>query len=155
MTQNTLTLDDLKALVGGEIGVSSWMLIDQARVDAFAACTGDQQWIHVDPERASRESPFGGTVAHGFLTLALSAPAGFEMLIARLAGLKQAVNAGLASLRFIAPVRTGQRIRVRMTLESLEEKKPGMFLATSATQIEIENEEKPALTAQAQFMLFY
>jgi acyl dehydratase len=149
-----LTLDDLKSLVGKEIGVSSWLIIDQSRIDAFAVCTGDQQWIHVDPERAAKEGPFGGTVAHGFLTLSLLAPAGFELLVSRLT-LKQAVNAGLTHVRFLSPVRSGQNIRVRFNLESLEEKKPGTYLASCPVSVEIEGEEKPALVATSQFMMMF
>lgn len=154
MNPSPLSLDQLKALIGQEIGVSSWITVDQARIDAFAACTGDHQWIHVDPARAAEEGPFGGTIAHGFLTLSLLAPAGFEMLVSRLT-LKQAVNAGLKEVRFMSPVRTGKKVRVRITLESLEEKKPGMYLGSCPSSVEIEGEETPALVATSQFMLMY
>ena len=154
MNPNALSLDQLKALIGQEIGVSSWITVDQARIDAFAACTGDHQWIHVDPARAAEEGPFGGTIAHGFLTLSLLAPAGFEMLVSRLM-LKQAVNAGLKEVRFMSPVRTGKKVRVHITLESLEEKKPGMYLGSCPSSVEIEGEETPALVATSQFMLMY
>ncbi len=148
-----LTMAQLHSAVGSEIGVSSWITLDQARINAFADCTGDQQWIHVDPERAARDAPFGGAIAHGFLTLSILAPAVFELLIGRLT-LKQAVNYGLDKVRFLSPVRSGKRVRVRLALESLEEKKPGLFMATCPVTIEIEDEAKPALAALSQFMMY-
>jgi acyl dehydratase len=104
MTSSRTTPAQLGALLGQEIGASSWITIDQQRIVEFAHCTGDHQWIHVDVERARRESPFGGTVAHGFLTLSLLASTGFEVLLQRVE-VKQAVNFGLEKVRFLAPVR--------------------------------------------------
>jgi len=121
MSDQALEPADLADLVGQEIGVSSWHLVDQARIDAFAACTEDHQWIHVDVERAARESPFGGTVAHGFLTLSLLAPTSFELLMSRIR-VRQAVNYGLDTVRFIAPVRAGKRVRNHIRLLAVEEK---------------------------------
>jgi acyl dehydratase len=143
---------DLATLIGKEIGVSSWHVLDQVRIDEFADCTDDRQWIHVDPARAAKESPFGGTIAHGFLTLALVAPASFEVLMAKLK-VKQAVNYGLEKVRFIAPVRAGKRVRSRIKVIALEDRGGGRFLLTTEHTFEIEGEEKPALVALSQAML--
>jgi acyl dehydratase len=143
---------DLSARVGQVIGVSSWIAVDQQRINEFAHCTDDRQWIHVDVERAAQESPFGGTVAHGFLTLALLAPTIFEVMLSRVEA-KQAVNYGLERVRFLAPVRAGKRVRNRLKIASLEEKGGGRTLLTTENTIEIEGEDKPALIASAQVML--
>jgi acyl dehydratase len=143
---------DLATLVGKEIGVSSWHMLDQARIDEFADCTDDRQWIHVDPVRAAKESPFGGTIAHGFLTLALVAPTTFEVLMTKLK-LNSAVNYGLEKVRFIAPVRAGKRVRNRIKITALEERGGGRYLLTTEHTFEIEGEEKPALVALSQAML--
>lgn len=142
----------LAGQIGKELGVSSWISVDQPRIDEFAHCTGDQQWIHVDGERAKRESPFGGTIAHGYLTLSLLAPTTFEILTSTLT-MKQAVNYGLDKLRFIAPVRAGKRIRNRIKVLAVEAKDPGRYLVTTENTIEIEGEDKPALIAVALAML--
>ena len=115
-------------------------------------CTGDDQWIHVDADRAARESPFGGTIAHGYLTLALLAPTTFEVMVANVA-LKQALNYGLDKVRFIAPVRAGKRVRNRIKITAVEDKTGGRFLVTTENTIEIDGEEKPALVAIALAML--
>ena len=130
------------------MGVSSWTLLDQARIDEFAHCTGDHQWIHVDTERAARESPFGGTVAHGFLTLSLLAPTGFEVLLTRIAP-KSVVNYGLDKVRFVAPVRSGKRVRNRIKIAAVEPKGGGRYLVTTENTMEIEGETRPALIASA------
>jgi acyl dehydratase len=104
---------DLGAHVGEVFGVSSWIVVDQHRINEFARCTDDRQWIHVDVERATRESPFGGTVAHGFLTLALLAPTIFEVMLSRVEA-RQAINYGLERVRFLSPVRAGRRVRNRL-----------------------------------------
>jgi acyl dehydratase len=148
MPGNRMPLADLAKFVGEEIGVSSWILLDQARIDEFAHCTGDHQWIHVDAERAAREGPFGGTIAHGFLTLSLLAPTGFEVLLARITP-KSVVNYGLEKVRFVAPVRSGKRVRNRIRIASVEDKGGGRYLVTTENTIEIEGENKPALTASA------
>jgi len=139
-------LDTMTQRIGQELGVSAWLTIDQERIDGFAACTGDRQWIHVDVERARRESPFGGTVAHGFLTLAAVAPTAFEVWIEP-AGVTQAFNYGVECVRFIHPVRAGARIRNRIRLLAVEPKGAGRLLVTTENTIEIEGEEKPALVA--------
>ena len=146
------TLDEIRGRVGTEVGVSSWLTIDQPRIDAFADATEDRQFIHVDPE-ATAGTPFGGTVAHGFLSLAmLSRMAAEAMLIPH--GVKMAVNYGLDRVRFIAPVRSGQRIRGRFTLDSIDEKAPGRLLMRHSVTVDIEGVDKPALTAQWLGMLF-
>jgi acyl dehydratase len=146
------TLANAQELVGRDLGVSSWVILDQPMIDAFAECTGDCQWIHVDVERAKRESPFGGTIAHGYLTLSLIASATFELLVEP-AGVKQAFNYGLDRVRFVAPARAGARVRVRIKVVSVEDKGGGRFLVTTDNTVEIEGESKPALTAVALAML--
>jgi acyl dehydratase len=138
--------------VGSELGTSSWITLDQTRINEFAHCTGDGQWIHVDADRAARESPFGGTIAHGYLTLALLAPTTFEVMVANVA-LKQALNYGLDKVRFIAPVRAGKRVRNRIKITAVDDKTGGRFLVTTENTIEIDGEEKPALVATALAML--
>lgn len=143
-----MAVGDLARYVGEEIGVSSWILLDQERINEFARCTGDHQWIHLDAERAAREGPFGGTVAHGFLTLSLLAPTGFEVLLARVAP-KSVVNYGLDKVRFVSPVRSGKRVRNHIRISSVEDKGGGRYLVTTENTIEVEGESKPALTASA------
>jgi len=146
------SLDDIRARVGKEVGVSSWLLIDQERIDAFAEATEDRQFIHTDPTAAA-QTPFGGTIAHGFLTLSLlSRMAAEAMLVPD--GLKMAVNYGLDRVRFLAPVRSGMRVRGRFTLDSIEEKAPGQWLLRHTVTVEIEDEDKPALTAQWLGLIF-
>jgi acyl dehydratase len=147
-----LPISSLAERVGTELGPSSWITLDQPRIDEFAHCTGDHQWIHVDRERAARESPFGGTVAHGFLTLALLAPTCLEVLVANVA-MKQAVNYGLDKVRFVAPVRAGRRVRNRIKILALQEKGAGRFLVTTENTVEIDGEDKPALVATALLMV--
>jgi acyl dehydratase len=152
LAASNFSFANLNELIGREIGVSSWVSIDQPIIDAFAQCTGDQQWIHVDVERAKKESPFGGTVAHGYLTLSLIATATFELLVEP-AGVTQAYNYGLDRVRFIAPVKAGARVRDRIKVVSVEDKGGGRFLVTTENTFEIEGESKPALTAIALAML--
>ena len=139
------TLDEIRSRIGDEVGVSSWIVIDQARIDAFADATEDRQFIHVDAAAAARTA-FGGTIAHGFLSLSLlSRMAAEGMLIPE--GVKMAVNYGLDRVRFLAPVRSGSRVRGRFTLDSIEEKAPGQLLMRHVVTVEIEGEDKPALSA--------
>ena len=152
MSAKHMPLADLAKHVGEEIGISSWTSLDQARINEFAHCTGDHQWIHVDAERAAREGPFGGTVAHGFLTLALLAPTAFEVLLTRIAP-KSAVNFGLDKVRFVAPVRSGKRVRNHIRITAVEDKGGGRYLVTTDNTIEIEGESKPAVTASVLAML--
>jgi acyl dehydratase len=152
MSGNRMSVADLARHVGEEIGVSSWIVLDQARINEFAHCTGDHQWIHVDAERAAREGPFGGTVAHGFLTLALLAPTAFEVLLRRITP-KSVVNYGLEKVRFVAPVRSGKRVRNHIRIAAVEDKGGGRYLVTTDNTIEIEAESKPALSASALAMV--
>jgi acyl dehydratase len=139
------SLEKMKTMVGRPIGTSPWIGISQKDIDIFAEVTGDHQFIHVDAEAASR-TPFGGTVAHGFLTLSLlSQMASHVMLVPDT--LKMAVNYGFERVRFIAPVRSGKRVRGHFTLSALEEKRPGQWQMTHDVTIEIEGEDKPALQA--------
>jgi acyl dehydratase len=126
--------------------VSSWTVLSQERIGDFAQCTGDHQWIHVDTERATRESPFGTTIAHGFFTLSLIAPTAFELLVARVDP-TSVVNYGLEKVRFYAPVRAGKRVRNRIKLTAVDERGVGRYRVTTENTIEIEGEIKPALIA--------
>jgi acyl dehydratase len=146
------TLDDIRSRIGEEVGVSSWIVVDQARIDAFADATDDRQFIHVDPVAAA-QTPFGGTVAHGFLTLSLLSCMGAEAMLLP-DGLRMAVNYGLDRVRFLAPVRSGSRVRGRFRLDSVEEKAPGQILLRHTVTVEIEGEDKPALTAQWLGLMF-
>ena len=146
------SLDEIRGKVGQEVGVSDWLTLDQPRIEAFADATEDRQFIHVDPDLAA-QTPFGGTVAHGFLSLSmLSRMAAETMLVPD--SLKMAVNYGLDRVRFIAPVKSGKRIRGRFTLDSVEEKAPGQILMRHTVTVEIEGEDKPALTAQWLGLIF-
>jgi acyl dehydratase len=138
--------------VGQELGVSAWLTVDQARIDRFAECTGDDQWIHVDVERARRESPLGSTIAHGFLTLSLIARFGFDTDLFP-PGIRQVLNYGLDRVRFTGVVKAGARVRDRIVLLSAEEKEPGRLLIKARHTLEIEGEEKPALVAEALVLL--
>lgn len=139
------TLEDIRARIGEEIGLSSWLTVDQGRIDAFAEATEDRQFIHTDPAAAA-QTPFGATIAHGFLSLSLLSRMGSEVLLAP-EGVKMALNYGLDRVRFLAPVRSGKRVRGRFTLDSAEEKAPGQILFRYTVTVEIEGEDKPALTA--------
>jgi acyl dehydratase len=141
----TATLDSIRARIGEEIGVSDWILVDQARIDPFAEVTEDPQFIHIDPVAAAR-TPFGGTVAHGFLTLSLLSRMAADAML-RPEGVKMGVNYGFDRVRFMAPVRSGKRVRGRFVLTAFEEKRPGQYQFTHNVTVEIEGEEKPALVA--------
>jgi acyl dehydratase len=144
--------DEIRRRIGQEVGVSGWLTVDQARIDAFAEATEDHQFIHVDPAAAS-QSPFGGTIAHGFLSLSLLSRMGAEAMLLP-DGLKMAVNYGFDRVRFLSPVRSGKRVRGRFTLDSVEEKAPGQLLMRHKVTVEIEGEEKPALTADWLGLIF-
>ena len=139
------SIEEIKARIGTEIGVSGWIALDQQAIDTFADVTGDHQFIHVDPEAAAR-TPFGGTVAHGFLTLSLLSRMAAEVMLVP-ESFKMAVNYGFDRVRFLAPVRSGSRVRGRFTLASAEEKRPGQWQFVHSVTVEIEAAEKPALTA--------
>ena len=144
----TITPQELQTKVGEHLGTSDWVLVDQEMINKFADATGDHQFIHIDPERA-KQTPFGTTIAHGFLTLSL-----LPLLSAknpdmpRLDGVKMGVNYGGNKTRFISPVRSGKRIRGHWKLLEMVEKRPGQWQQTNEITIEIEGEEKPALIAE-------
>ena len=144
--------DNLAPRIGEELAVSKWLDVDQARIDAFAACTNDHQWIHVDRERAAA-GPFGGTIAHGFLTLSLI-PGLTSGTWAHGLGLVATLNYGLDRVRFLTPVRAGSRIRNRLKLLSAEPRGPGRTLLAFENTMEIEGEPKPALIANTLAMAF-
>ncbi len=146
------TMATRDAFVGKEIGVSGWITVDQRRIDEFADCTGDRQWIHVDVERARRESPYGATIAHGYLTLSLAASLAMEAGIIP-AGAAAAVNYGLDKVRFVAPVKAGAQVRNRVVLLAAQPKDGGRVLLTLQNTIEIEGEARRALVADALAML--
>ena len=137
---------ELQGLIGREVGVSRWFEVTQARIDAFADCTEDHQFIHVDPE-AAKATPFGGTIAHGFLTLSLASAMSYDA-VAPLEGVAMGVNYGFDKLRFLAPVLAGSRVRGRFRLLSAEEKGNGRWLLKHELTVEIEGGDKPALIAE-------
>ena len=139
------SIEEIRSRIGEEVGVSGWIAFDQARIDAFADATEDRQFIHVDPAAAAH-GPFGGTIAHGFLSLSLLSRMGAEAMLVP-EGMKIAINYGLDRVRFLAPVRSGSRVRGRFSLDSVEEKAPGQWLLRHNVSVEIEDEEKPALAA--------
>jgi acyl dehydratase len=138
--------DQLADYINQEVGVSDWIEVDQARINQFAEATGDHQYIHVDPERAA-QTPFGSTIAHGFLTMSLMVVMGYEASI-KLENSVMGINYGFDKLRFINPVKVGSRIRGRFVLLSAEEKKPNHYLLKHGVTVEIEGAEKPALIAE-------
>jgi acyl dehydratase len=143
----TVTKEALFALKGQEIGVSPWMEIDQDRVNKFAEATGDFQFIHVDPE-AAKLTPFGQTIAHGFLSLSLLPVLSAQADLPKVEGIKMGVNYGGNKTRFLSPVKVGKRVRGRFKLLEIEEKRPGQFQQAIEFTLEIEGEEKPALIAE-------
>jgi acyl dehydratase len=146
------SVSTIRHFVGQELGVSDWLTIDQERINQFADFTGDHQWIHVDVEQARRESPFGSTIAHGYLTLSLAASWQYELGIIP-AGVSQALNYGLDRVRFLAPVKVGARIRDRVVLLAAEQQDKGRLLLKTRNTIEIEGETKPALIAETLTLL--
>ena len=139
------TLDELRALVGEEIGVSRWYEISQEMIDQFANITHDWQFIHIDPEKA-KMTPFGGTIAHGFLTMSMLSAMAYESGPG-LKGVAMGVNYGFDKMRFISPVPAGAKIRGRFVLKTLDESKPGEVTYTNTVTVEIEGSDKPALVA--------
>ncbi|WP_291834656.1 MaoC family dehydratase [Brevundimonas sp.] len=137
---------ELQSLIGTEVGLSRWFLVDQAKIDAFADTTEDWQFIHVNPELA-KQTPFGGTIAHGFLTLSLASAMSYDC-VKPLDGVAMGVNYGFDKLRFLAPVPAGSKIRGRFKLLSAEDKGGGRWLIKHELTVEIEGSEKPALIAE-------
>nr|ALV86492.1 (R)-specific enoyl-CoA hydratase [uncultured bacterium 20] len=152
MTEEAYSVRTIPQFAGRELGVSDWLRIDQERIDRFAACTDDRQWIHVDVERAERESPFGTTVAHGLLVLSLLPRFGFEVGLVP-PGVSSALNYGFDGVRFVSPVKAGARVRDRVTLLEATDKGEGRLLVKARHTIEIEGESKPALVAEMLAML--
>jgi acyl dehydratase len=149
---SNLTMSNVNDFVGRELGVSGWMTVDQSRINQFADCTGDHQWIHVDVDRAKRESPFRTPVAHGYLTLALIAPLAMEVGVVP----KDAAagfNYGLDKVRFLAPVKAGARVRLRVVLVGVEPKEAGQFVIKTKNTLEIEGSDKPAVIAETLALL--
>ncbi|MES1948699.1 enoyl-CoA hydratase 1-like protein [Salinisphaera sp. C84B14] len=146
-------IDALQALVGEEVGVSDWLLIDQARINQFADATEDHQWIHVDVERAERESPFGAPIAHGFLTLSLLPQ--LTSQIRRIEGVTTTVNYGLDKVRFIAPVPVDSKVRARQKLETVEPRGDNRYMLHNTVTIEIEGSDKPACIAQSLSLIIF
>jgi acyl dehydratase len=142
-----VTFDELKTMTGTVIGVSEWLTVDQAMIDKFAEATGDHQFIHVNPEMAAK-TPFGGTIAHGFLSLSLMPVLTQQADMPRMDGIKMGVNYGGNKTRFLAPVRSGKRVRGHFKLLEIEEKRPGQYQQTIEYTLEIEGEDKPALIAE-------
>ena len=143
---------ELSQYVGKELGRSAWLKIDQQRINLFAEATGDFQFIHVDPEKAAK-TPFGSTIAHGFLTLSLI-PKLIEDILVLPEGLKMVVNYGLDSVRFIQPVKVDSQVRLKVDLAEVTEKKPGQWLLKAIATLEIEGEEKPAYIAESLSLCF-
>ena len=142
-----IPLDQYQAMVGREIGVSSWHLVDQKRIDVYADVIEDHQFIHVDPARAKAETAFGTTIAHGFLTMSLMSIMSYEVMPV-ISGTTMGVNYGFDKLRFISPVRSGSRVRGRFTLAEAKLRKPKELQSRTYVTVEFEGEEKPALVAE-------
>ena len=149
-----VTPQEMQARVGETIGSSEWILVDQDTINKFADATGDHQFIHIDAEKA-KLTPFGGTIAHGFLTLSLLPVMMAKSDVPRIDNVKMGVNYGGNKVRFLAPVRSGKRVRGHFKLLELDEKRPGQWQQTIELSVEIEGEEKPALLAEwiTQFFL--
>ena len=143
---------ELKDYIGKELGSSDWLTIDQERINQFAECTGDHQFIHVDPEKA-KLTPFGSTIAHGFLSLSL-VPMLMEKIMIMPQGLKMAVNYGLDSVRFIQPVKVNSKVRLVVNLVDANEKNPGQWLLKAKAVLEIEGSPKPAYIAEPLTLCF-
>ena len=152
MTARVLQASELKSLVGQDIGTSDWVTIEQERVDKFAEATGDHQWIHVDPERA-KDGPFGGTIAHGYLTLSLIPGLAWEVYTVE--GARLSINYGLNKLRFITPVQVGSRVRAHLVLSEVTEV-PGDALQVATTvTMELEGAPKPAAVAETLSRIYF
>lgn len=143
-----ISIETLKSRIGSEVGVSGWRSVTQAMINGFADATDDHQFIHVDPERAKKETPFGGTIAHGYLMLSLLAPMGFEAL-PKLDGVAHRVNYGLDKVRFLTPVKPGSRVRAHYKLREVTPRSEKEFLLKNEVTVEIEGADKPALYAES------
>jgi acyl dehydratase len=148
-TKKTITVDEIPAAIGHEIGRSDWREVTQQMINAFADATDDHQWIHLDAERAAAETPFGGTIAHGFLTLSLLSTLAYEAL-PDLVGATMGMNYGFEAVKFSSPVKSGARVRAVFVLADAKIRKSGRILFTYDVTLEIENSLAPALTARWQ-----
>jgi acyl dehydratase len=149
-----VSLETYQGMVGKEIGVSAWHLIDQPRIDAYADVIEDHQFIHVDPERARKETAFGTTIAHGFLTMSLLSIMSYQVMPV-IEGTTMGVNYGFDKLRFISPVRSGKRVRGRFVLAEAKLRKPAELLSRTNVTVEIEGEDKPALVADWLGLIYF
>ena len=147
----TIQASELKGLVGQDLGTSSWLTVEQERIDGFAEATGDHQWIHVEPERA-KDGPFGSTIAHGFLTLSLIPALSWEVYTVE--GARLSVNYGLNKLRFITPVKVGKRVRAQVTLVSVDDVPGDALQVATKVTIELEGADKPAAVAETLTRIF-
>jgi acyl dehydratase len=146
-----LTLEKLEGYIGREIGLSDWMKITQERINAFAECTEDRQWIHVDPEKA-KHGPYGTTIAHGFLILSLLVHLTSHIELFQ-KGIRMVTNIGLNKVRFLSPVLEGSKIRNRTVLKEISERGSGKFFITLESTVEIEGKEKPTMVAEVRALL--
>jgi acyl dehydratase len=143
-----ISIQTLQQKIGTEVGVSSWHVVTQERIDGFANVTDDHQFIHVDPERAKKETPFGGTIAHGYLMLSLLAPMGYEAL-PPIDGVAHRINYGLDKVRFLTPVKPGSRVRAHYKLREVTSRSEKEFLLKNEVTVEIDGGDRPALYAEA------
>ncbi|WP_426239570.1 MaoC family dehydratase [Pararhizobium sp. DWP1-1-3] len=141
-----ISLTDVKNLVGTEVGISDWITVTQETIDSFAGATDDHQFIHTDPVRAAAETPFGGTIAHGFLSLSLLSAMNYNCL-PRIREQTMGINYGFDKVRFVAPVKSGAKVRGRFTMAEARFRGAGMLMVTYEITVDIEGERKPALTA--------
>jgi acyl dehydratase len=148
MNAPALSIDALKQKIGTEVGVSEWQVVAQERIDSFAHTTGDHQFIHIDPVRAKAETPFGGTIAHGYLLLSLLAPMGYEAL-PPIENVAIRINYGLDKVRFLTPVKPGSRLRAHYKLREVTARGEKEFLLKNEVTVEIEGADKPALYAES------
>ena len=145
---SAISIEALRRKIDTEVGVSHWHVVTQERIDDFAGVTGDHQFIHVDPERAKNETPFGGTIAHGYLMLSLLAPMGYEAL-PPIEGVAHRINYGLDKVRFLTPVKPGSRVRAHYKLREVTSRGEKEFLLKNEVTVEIDGADRPALYAEA------
>ena len=153
-TRAKTNLAEIEAGVGKEVGVSRWITIDQARIDAFGKLTEDLYFIHMDPERAKKETPFGGAIAHGFLTLSMLSAMAYDAL-PEVEGRTMGMNYGFDKIRFLSPVPAGSRVRGHFTISQVEKKSPQQIVVRYAVSVEIEGKPKPALAAEWLTVAFF
>ena len=147
MSNNKLSVDELKAKVDQDLGTSRWFPVTQERIDQFADLTEDPQWIHIDPERAAKETPFGGTIAHGFLSLSLLSAMAMDVL-PTIKGQVMGINYGFDKVRFMNPVREGSKVRGKFTLLEVKQRSDKEWQLRHGVEVEIEGQDKPALIAE-------